>query len=153
MKNCKTIYETQAASRLQEIIQPSPNPPLSKKMSLRLWEKFFYKDIQKYTNIFFESTSKMLFLGVKKWCSANAFSDIKQKHVYWEILKVRQVFCLYCESILFSMSSESRSVEWIMFCERNFIVKWVMIFASFCWLWEFLPENLKLKRNTEDAGW
>ena len=31
------------------------------------------------------------------------------------------------------------------FFERNWIVKSVIFFASFCWLWDFLLENLKLK--------
>ena len=34
----------------------------------------------------------MQFLSVKKWCSANAFPDTKQKHVYWKICKVRKIF-------------------------------------------------------------
>ena len=28
-----------------------------------------------------------------------------------------------------------------------------MFFASFCWLWDFLLQNLKLKRNSEDVRW
>ena len=38
-----------------------------------------------------------------------------------------------------------------MFFERNCIVKLVNFFASFCWLWDFLLENLKLKRNSDDV--
>ena len=34
----------------------------------------------------------MWFLGAKKWCSANVFSDTKQKHVCWKICKMRKVF-------------------------------------------------------------
>ena len=34
----------------------------------------------------------MKFLGVKKLCSANAFSDTKQKNAAWKICKVRKVF-------------------------------------------------------------
>ena len=33
------------------------------------------------------------------------------------------------------------------FFERNCIVKWVIFFASFCWLWDFLLENLILKKT------
>ena len=67
MKNCKTFYDTQTASRLQEIIQPSPNPPPSDKMLLIFGKTFSYGDIQKYTDICFQSTSKMQSLGVKQW--------------------------------------------------------------------------------------
>ena len=49
------------------------------------------------------------------------------------------------------MSSELRFVKWVRFFERNCIVKWVIFFASFCWLWDFLLENLKLKRNSDDV--
>ena len=31
-------------------------------------------------------------LGVKKGCSANIFSDTKQKHVFWKICKFRNAF-------------------------------------------------------------
>ena len=35
------------------------------------------------------------------------------------------------------------------FFEWNCIAKWVIFFAaSFCWLWNFLLENLKSKRNS-----
>ena len=46
-------------------------------------------------------------------------------HVYWKICKV---------------------------FERNCIVKWVIFFASFCWLWDFLLENLKLKKKEKRVG-
>ena len=31
------------------------------------------------------------------------------------------------------------------------VLKLVVFFASFCWLWDFLLENLKLKRNSDDV--
>ena len=52
---------------------------------------------------------------------------------------------------IFSMSTESRFVKWVMFLERNCIVKWAIFFPKFCWLWDLVLENLKLKRNSEDA--
>ena len=44
------------------------------------------------------------------------------------------------------MSSEMRFIKWVRFFERNCIVKWVIFFGSFCWLWDFLLKNLKLKK-------
>ena len=61
-------------------------------MLLRLWQKISYGYIQQDTDISFQSTSKIQFLGLKKWCSANVFSDTKQKHVCWKIFKVRKGF-------------------------------------------------------------
>ena len=79
----------QTASRVKKIIQ-SLHHPFSQpdKILLRLWNK----NIQKYTDICFQSASRMQSLGVKKWCSANVFSDTKQKNAGWKICKVRKVF-------------------------------------------------------------
>ena len=54
-------------------------------------------------------------------------------------------FSLYCGSILFSASSELRFVKWVSCFEKKYIVKWVIFIASFCWLLEFLLENLILR--------
>ena len=52
MKNCKTLYKVQTASRLKETVQPPPNPFPSDKTLLRLWNKNFllrrYTEIQKH---------------------------------------------------------------------------------------------------------
>ena len=42
----------------------------------------------------------------------------------------------------------------VRFFEWNCIVKWVTFFASFCWLWDFLLENLKFKKkNSDNVHW
>ena len=95
MKNCKTFYEPQRVSCLEEIIQPPSNlQPITHQIkSYHVFgTKFSYGDIQKYTDICFQSATRMQFFGVKKWCSPNVFSDTKQKHVCWKICKVRKVF-------------------------------------------------------------
>ena len=84
MKSCKIFYETQTASRLQEIIQPSPNPPPSDKMLLSLWKKNFPTEIYRYIQTF-------AFKVLQK-CIANVFSNTKQKHVGWKTFEVRKVF-------------------------------------------------------------
>ena len=68
IKNCKhfTRPKQQAASM---------------KLSTSLEQNFSEGIIQKYSDICFQSTSRMQFLGVKKCCSANVFSDTKQKDV------------------------------------------------------------------------
>ena len=49
------------------------------------------------------------------------------------------------------------NVKWVevrKIVERNCIVKRVIFFASFCWLWDFLLENLKLrKKNSDGVNW
>ena len=54
--------------------------------------KNIQKNIQKYTDICFQSDSRMQFLDVKKWSSTNVFSDTKQKHLSWEICQVKKFF-------------------------------------------------------------
>ena len=45
------------------------------------------------------------------------------------------------------MLSELRFGKWVIFFEWNCIVKCLIVFASFCWLWDFLQENMKLKKT------
>ena len=96
VSKCWKIGElSKILSRFWEIIQPLPHH-FSKpdKILLRLWnKKFFYMEI--YRNIqtfFFKSASGLQFSGVKKWCSADVFSDTKEKNVGWKICKVKKVF-------------------------------------------------------------
>ena len=48
------------------------------------------------------------------------------------------------------MPSELRFITWMRFFKQNCIVKWVIFSASFFWYWDFLLENLKLKRHSDD---
>ena len=76
MKNCKTFYEDQTASNFKEIVQPSQTRS-HQNLTTPLEQKISYGDIQKCTDICFQSASRIQFLEVKKWCSANAFSDTR----------------------------------------------------------------------------
>ena len=93
MENCQALYEAQTAIHLKEVIQPPPNPPPSDKTLPRLWSNNFLTEIYRNINT---CAIKVLqecgLLGVKKWCSVNAFSGTKQKHVWWNNCKVREVF-------------------------------------------------------------
>ena len=122
----------------------SPTHPSSDKVLLRLFLRI-YTEVKGYL---LSKCFKNVVLGVKKRWSANAFSDTKQKHVYCKIFsKFRKLFWLCCQSTLFSMSSGLRFIKWVRFFEQNCIVKWVIFFSSFCWLWDFLLKNLKLKKQ------
>ena len=89
MKNCKTFYEAQKTSRVNEIIQLPSNPPPSDKILLPLF-------LRRYTEINGHLLSKCFknaVLGVKKRWSANVFSDTKRKHVCCNIFsKFRKGF-------------------------------------------------------------
>ena len=70
-----------------------------------LVQKFPYRVIQRFTGICIQIASRMQFLCVNKWCSANVFSDTKQKYVFWKVWKVRS------RSILLAISSELNFVK------------------------------------------
>ena len=76
----------------RKLFSLSPTHPHQIKCYYVFGKKNSYGDIQKYTDICFQSTSKMQFLGVNKRCSANVFSNTKQNHVCWKIFKVRKAF-------------------------------------------------------------
>ena len=54
--------------------------------------------------------------------------------------------------MFFIMLSELRFVKWVRLFERNCFVNWVIFFANFCWIWDFLAENLKLIDNIQIWG-
>ena len=126
MHNCKTFCETQKTSRLNKIIQPPPNPP-PPPPSDKILLSFHLRIYTEINGHLLSKCFKNAVLGVKKLWSANVFSN--------------------------TMSSESKFIKWVRFFERNCIVKWVIIFGSFCWLWDFLLKNLKLKKNSDDVHW
>ena len=59
MKNFKTFYNAQTASRFKKTKQPLPD-----KSFLRLRKKNSYEDLQEYTEICFPSASRMHILCV-----------------------------------------------------------------------------------------
>ena len=82
----------------------------------------------KYTKTYrhsLSSASRMNFLGVKKWCSTNVFSDTKLKYACWKFVKCERFLAVFREH-LFSLSSELRFVKWVRFFVQNCIVKWVI---------------------------
>ena len=78
-------------------------------------------------DICFQIASRMQLLGVKKWCSANIFSDPRQKDVCWKFVKSERFLPVLREHIAFNV----KSVEG---CKM-----------TFCWFGNFLLGNLKLK--------
>ena len=67
MKNCKTLYEVQTASRLKEIFQPPLTHPSPDKILLRLWNKNFITEICRNMQAF---TFKV-FQECGSWASRN----------------------------------------------------------------------------------
>ena len=105
--------------------------------------------LRRYLEIYRHLLSKCFknaILERQEMVQCNIFFDTKQKHDCWKICEVRNIFgCV--EGV---MSSELRFVKWVTLFERNCIVKCVIFFANFCWLWDFPLENLKIKRNSDE---
>ena len=99
--------------------------PLSNKSSLRLWNNNFLTEV--YTNV-----HTFAFLVLHNVVSGH-------------LEMVRSNFFLTASRTMFlAKESGSRFIKWVKFFERNCIVKWMIFFDSFWWLWDFLSENLKL---------
>ena len=144
MINCKAFYKAQTASCLKGNHSSFP--------SLRLWSKTILTEINKNIRTF---TFKVL-QGCTSWASRNGavqmfFSDNEQKHVYFAGKSVKSVSSLAVlrEHIIFN-------AKWIEVHKMREVFRaklWIIFFASFCWLWQFLLKNLKLKKNSDDVHW
>ena len=95
------------------------------------------------TNIF-ERRFTGIYRHLLSKCTKNAVLErlkmVQCKCFYWN--QPKTFFRLCCGSIFFILS-ELRFVKRMRFFERNCIVKWVIFFAGYCWLWNFQLENLK----------
>ena len=134
---------------------PPPTPLSSNNILLPLWNKVSLGRYARYTAIYRHLLSKYFknaVQGVKKWCCANVFSDTKQKDVCWKIYKVRKVFGYVAGAYQFQCQvswGSQNEVFWAkLYCKMS------DFFASFCWLWDILLENLKIKKsNSGDVHW
>ena len=153
IKNCKIFCEAQTATHLKEIIQPPPKPHPLDKILPRLWNKKSLMEIYRIIQTF---AFKML-QECSSWASRNGvvqmFFLTPNRSVFaGKFLKSERLLAVLRKHI-FSTSSELRFVKWVRFFEGNCIVKWAIFFASFCWLWDFLLENLILKKDSDDVHW
>ena len=108
-KIVKTFTKHTQLTAIRKLFSAPPPPPhpltrQKDKILLRLWaleKSFSYGDIQKYAEFYFQSASRMQFLGFKKWCSANIFSDREMfagKFVTWE-----RILTVFREHIIFNV--------------------------------------------------
>ena len=88
---------------------------------MSLWNKYFLTEV--YRNI-----QRIDFLGHIEMVQCNCFSWHQPK-MFLPVLQ---------ECIFFIMLSELNFTKSVRFIERNCIVKWMILFASFCWFGDFL---------------
>ena len=102
MKNCKTFYEAQTASCLEEIIQPPPNLPLIKwNLTLSLKQKSF---LPRYTE---QTFAFKVLQECISWVSRSGavqmfFSKTKQKFP-GKFVKSQRVLAMLQEHIIFNV--------------------------------------------------
>ena len=121
---------------------PHPTPYQIKPYYISETKVFLRRYLEIYRHLLSRCFKNAVLEG-QEMVQCNIFFDTKQKHDCWKICEVRNIFgCV--EGV---MSSELRFVKWVTLFERNCIVKCVIIFANFCWLWDFLLENLKIKKK------
>ena len=153
MKNCKIFCKAQTTSRLKKIIQLFPISPSPDKTLLRLWKKKILKEIFRNIQTF---CFKML-----QECSSWAPRNGAVQYFFWhqtnintgKFVKSESFLALLWEHIIFNVKWIEVRKIWGTLFERNCIAKCVIFFASFCRLWYFLLENLKLKENSDDVHW
>ena len=87
IRNCKIFYLNRPKQRatLGKSFCVTPNDPPLDKVLLREIYRHFLSNIS---------------LSVKKWCSANVFSNIKQKHVCWKNFKSERLLAVLQECVI-----------------------------------------------------
>ena len=94
----------------------------------------------------------MQFLGVKNGAVQIFFSDTRQKHVCWKSVKSERILVVMWQLIIFN-DKWVEAPKTVRCFEQNCIVKCIIFFAIFCWLLDFLLENLQLKKSSGDIHW
>ena len=132
--------------------QPFPNPTPSRQyLTTSLEEKFSYGNIQKYIGICFQSASRM-----RSWTSRNYalqmfFLKPNRNMLAGKFVKSERLLAVLQENII-------SNIKWVEVCKTS-EVSWAKLYckmsdllASFCWLWDFLVENLKLNSDDVQRG-
>ena len=86
MKNCKTFYEGQAASRVKEIIQPlhHPSSQPDKIFYVSGTKVFLRRYKEKYKHLLSKGFKNTV-LGRQEMMQCKCFSNTKQKNAGWKI--------------------------------------------------------------------
>ena len=107
---------------------------------------FSHRDLQKQTNVCFQGTSKMQFSTSRNIGVQMFFLTPNRSMFTGKFLANSEKVWLCCKTYYFQCGL--RFVKGVRFFERNCIVKWVIFFGRFCWLWHFLD-----KLNSEYVHW
>ena len=125
MKNCKTLYEVQTASRLKEIFQPPPTHPSPDKILLCLWNKNIIKQTYRKMQAF---TFKV-FQECGSWASRNdavqmLFLTPNRNMLAGKIIKSDRVLAVLLEQFIVNVKlvevSKMSGVFWAkLYCKMS----------------------------------
>ena len=125
MKNCKTLYEVQTASRLKEIFQPPPTHPSPDKILLCLWNKNIIKETYRKMQAF---TFKV-FQECGSWASRNdavqmLFLTPNRNMLAGKIIKSDRVLAVLLEQFIVNVKlvevSKMSGVFWAkLYCKMS----------------------------------
>ena len=142
MKNCKSFCEAQKVSCLKNY---SASPQLIPQQIKSYYVSGTNIFIRGYIEIYGYLLSKCFknaVLGHHERVQCKYFFLAPNRNMFaGKFVNSESLLTVFREHIIFNV----KWVEVRMFFERTCIVKCVIFFVSFCWLWDFLLENLKLK--------
>ena len=81
-------------------------------------------------------------MGVKKWCSANVFSDTRQKYVCWKIFKSERLLAVLRDRIIFS-------VKWVE-VRKTSKVFWAKLYCKMSDIFCYFLLALRLSARKSD---
>ena len=123
------------------------------KRSLRLWNKYFLTEIYKIYKTFAFQVLWKCSSWASRYGAVQMFFLTPTKNMFLgKFVKWVRFLAVLREYIFYNVLKELRFVKWVRLSEQNCIVKWEIFFPSFCWLWYFLPENLKLVDKLQIRG-
>ena len=142
MKNCKSFCEAQKVSCLKNY-SASPQPiPQQKKSYYVSGTNIFIRGYIEIYGYLLSKCFKNAVLGHHERVQCKYFFLAPNRNMFaGKFVNSESLLTVFREHIIFNV----KWVEVRMFFERTCIVKCVIFFVSFCWLWDFLLENLKLK--------
>ena len=150
MKNCKSFCEAQEVSCLKNYsASPQPIPQQIKSYYVSGTNIVIRGYIEIYGYLL-SKCFKNAVLGHHERVQCKYFFLAPNRNMFaGKFVNSESLLTVFREHIIFNV----KWVEVRMFFERTCIVKCVIFFVSFCWLWDFLLENLKLKMmSTRTSG-
>ena len=142
-----------ALSKLFSLSLPSLFQLQTDKMLPRLWNKKSFTDIYRHIHaLSFKVFPKCSSLASRNGAIQIFFLTPNRKSFAGKFIKWKKFLVVFRGHISINVEwDEARRTSGIF--EQTYIVKWVIWLIRFCWLWDFLLENLKLIKLSDNVHW